>query len=262
MHVNASRLMSELVKTLLSLSILCILYGCHDSAVDGGAEPVYGIRGRILSPAGEPLPGVKLYCIYYYYALPDDPYLRRSLDKSAGVQSFPFKLYTDLPSPIANSLYLRYSVPEHCTIHLSLVYGAGGDPIDLLNEDVDDGLYQRYFDRLIESRQLKNGIYQCLLSGTGKSGTQYSAQSRIFVVSTMGAPNAVSDRSGAYVFNLKEGFVGDSVLVWDAQFGNYTEHLSPQVKLLVMKDGYISTAVNFLLVNGLLLQQDIVMEPN
>ena len=250
------------MRLLISLTIIVLLFGCKDKSVEPVSEPVYGIGGKILSSSGAILPGAKLYCIYDQYSLPGDPAQLHAMKKPTNTETFPFELLQNTPNPIANSVYFRFSVPESCSIRLDMTYTADGGTLSLLNEPVEPGLYQRYFERLVETRQLKNGTYQCILTATGKSGAKYSGRIFVFVLSNLGSPNAVSDNKGSYLFNIKEACIGDSIFVQQDEWNIYTKYLRSSIRMLVVKDGYQTRLLDLSLIQGQLLAQDIILEEN
>ena len=253
----------EQIKPLFLATVALSLASCTEAVNPDGeheSEPIYGVTGKIFSSIGEPLPGARLYCLYDQNWVPSDGTFERALEKTARDQSFGFELFQNTPNPLSNSVYFRFSVPEECSVKLQIVYGPTNSVAEIFEETVTYGLYQRFCSRLVENQQMKNGLYQCLLSGVGKSGAVYQTQSTLFVISTLGSPNATTASDGQYVFNIGEAFVGDSIVVKRTEEVPVTRHLGSTVFMLVVEDGYTSKIVELPLVENLLFHQDIILE--
>jgi hypothetical protein len=248
----------ELIKIFLCFFWIILLIGCTDNSTEP-EDQVEGIRGKVYDTDGKPVSGANIYCLFYLTYIPSDVTSLHNSHELSAVDSFPFQLFQTFPNPCSQSFYLRFSLPEECTTTITIYSKKTHRIVYQDTEIYPYGLFQFYFDKIVDSLHLTNGIYHYQLNANGKSGFNYQDDKSILVISDTGTSNYITDSQGNYVFNKDDAFIGDTVTVMNGDQISYTRILDKSVHLLVLKDGYQSKVVSFELLPGVLLQQDIIL---
>lgn len=254
------------MKIFIKNSIFLLLFLSSMLSVscwDNSTNPVTntgGIRGRILDNKGNPISGVKIYCLFYYSYFPINTNNSPRKISTIADSVFSFNLYPSYPNPFYNNIFLRFSLAEQASVNIS-IQNSSGNTIYKYNDSLNYGLYQKYIPDLVKNNLLQNGVYRVLFSVVGKDLKVFSASQNILVISNLGNPNAVSDIKGNYKFNYDQAFVGDSLYLTQTGDGqivpNFT--LPSYVNLFFEKDGYIQYQSQFNLFPNFYLNQDIVL---
>jgi hypothetical protein len=159
------------VINMLFCIVILIFTDCKDNSTGPETQPAYGITGKVYNTDGIALEGVKFYCLYYLYDFPIDPSLKVSLNKRVEKTDYTFELYQSFPNPCAHSFYIRYSLPEPCTVDLTILSKKTGNIIYTKSESLPYGFYQIYFNNFVDNYGVANGIYRYHIKGKGSSGS-------------------------------------------------------------------------------------------
>jgi len=247
-------------KLLILLLVISFVYFCSDGITDVDDE-IYGLTGSVLDTLGNTISGVEIFCLYYSNIIPEP--VEKSLNIKVLNKSsyFDFELFQNFPNPFSSSTFIRYSLPQKCQIALKLNRKNSKEYIYSYNTELPNGYYQQFFNSIVDSLQMANGIYVCEFEAIGEDETKYNATKEIFVISDRGRANAKTNETGQFIFNFEDVFSGDSVTVnlYDSEYYMYTRHLTNKVNLLFKKKGYQSKIVTFELYSRLLLTQDVVL---
>lgn len=246
--------------SLLLLSISYIFTFCTDGIT--GVEAIdSGLTGKVVDTFGNPINGVEVFCLYYSYQIPINP---QGLLKNNSVEKMNdlyFELLQNYPNPFSSSTYIRYSLPQKCQIELQIIHKKSNRKVYSYSEELEYGYYQQYLKSIVDSLNLKNGIYTFTIKATGEDGTKYESQKELVVISDIGKPNAETVENGEFIFDFEDAFVGDSIVInkYDSEYYLYTEYLTSNVHLLFKKSGYQSEYITIELYSNVLLTHDIVM---
>ena len=170
---------------------LC-LETCKDNPVSQGSGGIAGVAGTVYDTSGHPLDSVRVYSLYSFNIGYNMMSHRMHVDRINNVDTFGFNLYQNLPNPIQNSAYLRFSIPVPSSVSISLTDRMNGVVVYSLAESFLDGMYQLYLDNLVDSLQMHNGPYLYKFRAIGNGGQKYSGSKEVFVVSDVGRPNSVT----------------------------------------------------------------------
>lgn len=246
------------INTFFCIATL-IFAGCKDSSTGPETQPVYGITGKVCNSDGIALEGVRFYCLYYLYDFPIDSSFKVSLNKGVKKTDYTFELYQSFPNPCAHSFYIRYSLPESCAVELTILSKKMGKVIYAQSESLSYGFYQNYFNNFVDNYGVTNGIYRYQLKARGSSGRIYEMEKELFIVSDGGTQNATTNFEGRYFFDGRDAFIGDSVAIMNGETLLYYQHLTNNVRLTVMKDGYQSTYFETELISSTILNVDVIL---
>lgn len=249
-----------------SIVLLAFLTFYLDSCTDLSTPSIdttpKGLSGQILDTEGNPIDGAKIFCLYYLTHIPAEPVQTLKITfLSTQDGSFDFKLFQNFPNPFSNSSFLRFSLPQECTVFLRIRTKNSQASVYQYTDILPYGLYQRYLENLVDSLNLKNGVYRYSLQAQGVNGISYFSQKDLLIVSNLGSPNAISNDRGEYFFDYGQAFVGDSVMVTqnDTMDNTYTIILDNHINLLIEKETYILKIITVELYPDVLLNQDIVL---
>ena len=248
--------MKSIVYIFLVLSLLFI--GCNDEILFT-PEKNYGINGRILNESGDPIPGVKIYCLFDYYYIPNLTIPNKPMNE-AEVDSFGYSLYQNFPNPIYNSSFLRYSIASDMDIELTVKECFSGTIKYVYSGYFYYGLYQHHFNEIVNSLQLENGCYSVILKVSKNGIPNYEAEKKMFVISDIGKANSVSDGSGKYIFDYKKACIGDTLFYTTDGENIYPNVIDNQVNLLFKKDGFLTEIVSTTLYSEILLDRDVILK--
>lgn len=123
--------------------------------------------------------------IAYFDKLPLAMYPLSKPTTGFGVSSFQaapasFNLFQNYPNPFNPSTTLRYSIPERCTIRLSIFNTLGQKISDMVNETQDAGNYETTFN----ASQFSSGIYFYTIEAASeiKSGRTFSETKKMVLI--------------------------------------------------------------------------------
>jgi hypothetical protein len=238
------------------------LISCSDLSAPPIDTTPKGLSGQIMDVEGNPIDEAKIFCLYYLTYIPAEPVQALKINRSSTQDgSFDFRLFQNFPNPFSNSSFLRFSLPQECTVFLRIRTKNSATTVYQYTDILPYGLYQRYLENLVDSLNLKNCLYRYSLQAQGVNGTSYFSQKDLLIVSNLGSPNAISNDRGEYFFDYGQAFVGDSVMVTqnDIMDNMYKVILDNQVNLLIEKETYISKIITVELYPDVLVNQDIVL---
>jgi hypothetical protein len=248
---------------LITIVILVLAFGvsaCDDSGIDSqDSQTSHGLSGLVVDTLGRPLDSVEIYCLFDLYYLPPSQAFWKPLTRISGIDTFGFRMYQNFPNPFSNSTFMRFSLPRAAVA--SLTIRDQGGVIRYSREDsLLEGLYQYYLFNLVDSLQLANGPYSCILAATADDKTSYSASVSIFVVSDTGEPAAITGTPGYYSFDYRKAFIGDTMYSTNDGFSLYPVPLTDEVNLLYKRRGFVPSLHRVKLYPNLNLRFDVVLQ--
>ncbi len=243
---------------LFALSILLLLISCDDNIVT--PEPNnYGLTGRVLDKSGNIIPGVKIYCLFNYHYFPN-PEIPDLLFKNTKVDSFGYALEQNFYNPVYNSTFLRYSLASDADVELVIRERNTG----LIKYTYSDyqyyGLYQHYLNKIVDSLQLENGSYFISLKVSENGVTQFQDEKKMYVISELGTPNAISDENGRYFFDYKKATISDTVFYTVDGQNIHPQVITNYINFIFKKDGYLPETINTELYQDILLGRDVILK--
>jgi hypothetical protein len=252
----------NIIKLILS-SVLLYCTALQVGCVETPITPVtsrYGVSGKVYGTNGKIISDAKIYCTYFMPYIPTGQHFSNSITKLSGKTDFPFQLFQSFPNPCSHSFYLRFSLPEECTVVFTIRSKRSGQQVYQKEEKYPYGLFQIYFRNIVDTLQLYNGIYQYRLTAFGKSGNVYQDARSFLVTNNSGPSNSTSDSRGYYFFDVSDASIGDTIRVADESFSyTYPWILDEHIYLLVIKDGYEAKFIPVDLLPHSVLTQDIVL---
>lgn len=243
--------------TFTFLSFMILFWGCSEEILPP-SENVYGITGLIYDQNGIPVDGVKIYYLFNYIDIP----IYNSSERPIGIDSvneFENKLYQNFSNPVYNSTFLRFSLDSEMDLKFELKEKKSSKIVHSFAGRYNYGLYQHYFDRLVDSLDLENGMYVMDLETSNNGIVTFKSQKTLVVVSDIGKPNSISDNYGKYLYSYNDAFIGDTINFTLDGEDIYPQEITNSIYLLFKKDGYYSRSVAYELFPNMLLNQDIIL---
>lgn len=246
------------MKITFLLIISFLIIGCDDDTLTP-LENAYGLTGRILDESGNTIDGAKIYYMFNYNYFPTSQLYKPFLTP-ANTDSFGYSFNQNFPNPVYNSSFVRYSLGSDVSIELTIAEKKSGKIKYSYSNYNYYGLYQHYFNNLVDSLQLENGCYVLSIKAITEGTTVFYDEKTMFVLSDLGAPNYTSDKYGRYFFDYNNASIGDTIdFTYDGE-NIYSRYINSQVNFLVKKDGYIPEVVNIELYKTILINQDIILK--
>ena len=249
----------------LTLVTLTFIWSCKENP--SGPEVYAGVSGTVYSRDGLRLDSARIYCMYVFNwpdaylqnnhpsSIHDNPSIVRTANTGFG-----FDLAQNVPNPVSDSTFLRFSLPDPSTVRISITDPWNGHERYTYINHLLEGMYQLYLPDLVRSLNLRNGPYAYSMIAVSDSGSAYSASKELFVLSDHGNPNDVTGADGVYFFDYQSAFVGDSVIVNRNDFSTpYPVLLGRNVVLLVERRGYSAQPISVYLIPNVLVHADVVM---
>lgn len=220
--------------------------------------PKAGLYGRVLDTAGVALDSVSMYCFFGMYVPGSQAKHASVLARLSDVDTFGFRVYQNFPNPFSHHTYLRFSIPRYSDVRITIIDRLDGSVRYVYFETLFPGLYQLYLN-IVDSLKLRNGPYTYTVEVNAGAGRRYHDSKQLFVASSLGTPNAITNMFGNYSFDVRHAFVGDTV--WWTTNGEdvFPFRLTNFTSLVVMRRGYRSATVEVEVYPTLLLQRDIVL---
>lgn len=240
------------------LSLVFLLISCKDDIVAPVPEN-YGLTGRVLDKSGNIIPGVKIYCLFNYYYLPNTEMLNIT-NKVSDVDSFGNELYQNFYNPVYNSTFLRYSLAADADIELLIREKITGQVKYEYSGFQYYGLYQHYMNKIVDSLQLENGNYTISLKISVNGVTQFQDEKTMFVISELGTPNSISNENGWYFFDYNKASIADTIFYTVDGQNIYVQKITNQINLLFRKDGYLDETIRTELYPDILLGRDVILK--
>lgn len=244
---------------LVVCSVIIAVGACNENPVAPTANQHYGISGKIYDVDGNIISDAKIYCLYFLNTIPNNPTIATGIQKVSNTKDFGFELFQSFPNPCSNSFYVRFSLPAKCSVEFSILTDSNRSTLYKRSDTLQYGLYQLYFNNIVDSLDIKNGVYLYHLNAKSDSGEIYDSEKSFLVVNDSVKPNAISDKEGNYFFDLQDAFIGDTVTVMNGDLFGYYQILNSNVNLLIVKGGYDSRIVNVQLLPDKILNQDIII---
>lgn len=248
----------KLLRTLSILSIIILLGRCNNNPISPTTKPIYGVGGKIYDTDGSLISDAKIFCLFFLNSIPINP-TTIDLQKISNSMDFNFELFQNFPNPCSNSLYVRFSLPEKCSIEFTIINESDKKLLYKRSDTLQYGLFQLYFKNIVDSLDIKNGVYLYHLTAVSDSGKTYNSEKSFLVVNDSVNTNAVSDNKGSYFFNIQDAFIGDIVAVMNGDTFAYYQILDTNINLLIVKKGYKSTLINVQLLPEKILNRDIII---
>lgn len=247
-----------LKKLMLSVLVLLTFSSCDD-VITNPPETYYGITGKIMDESGHPIKDVKVFYLFNYYYLPN-PAISETLQKETAVDSFANNLYQNFPNPVYNSFFLRYSISTDADITLAIRESYSGRTKYLISKPSYYGIYQHYFNSIVDSLKLENGCYVIELTVSKNQNLLYKAAKKMVVISDLGTPNSLSNNDGIYFFDYNKSFISDTIFYAYSDNSVYPFEIHNNVNLRFQKEGYLSETINTDLYPGILINRDVIMK--
>jgi len=235
------------------------LISCNDDSCIVSVKSGNGIRGVVTDSSGHMLKDVKVFCLFYSKNIPKNPFKSKSIEKLADKKDFEFDLEQNFPNPFSNSTFLRFSLPAKSFVDLEVIDKINNEIVYQFSDSLQGGFYQSYLKSIVDSLNLKNGVYIYTLNAHTVNGTNYSDTKEFFIISDKGNPNSITDSKGQYKFNYNQIFAGDSIVIKYEDNYTYKIDLTNTVNILFEKGGYIPEVIQTTLYPGFILNQDVVL---
>jgi len=210
---------------------------------------------------GNPLNGVKIYCLFNYnYIPPTNPKI--SLTTPTTDSLFENKLFQNFPNPVFYDTYIRYSVRSVSVVDLEIQFKINRKKLFTYTDTLQYGLYQNYLGYISNDTNFINGIYNYTFKVHSLNGNEFFDEKEMLIIGTENKPNAVSDDKGKYFFNSDYAFIGDTVTVSNGNDPNntYKETITDFIYFLFKKDGYVPKIIGLKVYQDILFSQDVVLE--
>lgn len=239
-------------------ALTALLFFSCDDEILYPPEKNYGITGKIYDDSGNPIAGVKIYYLFNYMDIPIYSAVEKATNNVSSAD-FGNKLYQNFSNPVYNSTFMRFSLDSETDLKFELKEKKSSKVIHSFSGRYSYGLYQHYFNKIVDSLDLENGMYIMELE-TSLGGTiKFKDQKTLVVASDLGKPNCFSDNNGDYLFNYSNAFIGDTINFTLDGENIYPNQVSNSVFLLFRKEGYYSKSVGYEIFPTILLNQDIVL---
>ncbi len=221
----------------LALVVLPLIINGCDASIGPFEEKQNGFTGKVIDTEGNPVPGVDVYYIYMNYngdwGLNKAGFLTRIDDVT---DTLDWKLYQNFPNPFSEATFIRFALPIDCTVDFSIVEKATGETKLILEDTLlYYGLYQFYFDNLLEKYNLHNGIYRFGITAKVNGKTVFSDEKEFCLVQTDKNPNYVTDTQGICKFRYKYAYVGVTIPVTYSNPDYYSELILTNEQFIVLK---------------------------
>ncbi len=244
---------------VISTILFFLIFSCSDNIVNEPNE-TYGVVGLVVDTAGNPIPDVKIYCLYYKNYLPENPVLFNDNFNFFEPGAFDFELKQNFPNPVYNSTFIRFSLPYAAEIRLTIKNIISGQIVYNITGNYVYGLYQLYLDEIVSNLKLENGNYIVTLVAKGISGDELIAENKLFVISDLGEPNTITKKNGFYFFDYQKAFIGDTVFITHTDDSSvFPKKLTNRIYLKFIKEGYYPTTISVDLIPNFLLRRDLLL---
>jgi hypothetical protein len=246
---------------LLSVILISYFFTFCDDGITNVEIPNSGLTGRVVDSLGKPINDVEIFCFYNFNYI---PLLSQTMFKGNLVnkkKDFNFELFQNYPNPFSSSTYIRYSLPQKCTIEITIRRKNINENLYSYSRELSYGYYQQYLNSIVDSLNLENGLYIYTLKAIGEDNSEYSAEKEMMVLSTEGKTSAKTNYNGEFNFDYDKLFVGDSVAInnYDNNYSIYTHYLTNTVNFIFIKPGYKDKYLTKELYPNILLTHDIVL---
>ncbi|MER3524802.1 MAG: hypothetical protein C4326_12325 [Ignavibacteria bacterium] len=241
-------------------ALAAFLPACTSQSTGPLVEPPNaGLYERVLDTAGVLLDSVSIFGFYGFSPPRSQAKHTPVLTRLSGVDTFGFRVYQNFPNPFWVDTYMRFSIPRYADVRITIKDRLDDSVRYTYFETLFPGLYQLYLN-IVDSLKLRNGPYTYTVEANAGAGIRYRDSKQLFVVSTLGTPNAVSNAFGYYYyFDARHALVGDTV--WQSYTGEdiFPIRLTNFTSLMVMRRGYRSVMLWVDVYPTVLIQRDIVL---
>ncbi|MCF6269117.1 MAG: hypothetical protein L3J41_05355 [Melioribacteraceae bacterium] len=254
---------NKLYKVFLAVILISISYFfifCDDGITN--VEVIdSGLIGRVFDTTGNPISDVEIFCLYNLSYLPIPPLTMPKINLLNEKNEFDFELFQNYPNPFFSSTYIRYSLPQKCTVEIIIRYKNSNRNVYSFTRELPYGYYQHYLNSIVDSLNLENGLYIYNLKAIGEDNSVYNAEKEMMVISTEGEASAKTNNYGVFNFDFNKALVGDSVIVKSYDNNSYmrTKYLTNTVNFLFVKPGYKLKYLRKELFQDVLLTHDVVL---
>lgn len=243
---------------LLLIAIIFLIVSCDDDIVT--PPPIsYGITGRILDESGNILTGAKIYYMFNYNYFPNNK-INIVPSIPSKIDSFGYSLNQNLPNPVYNSVFVRYSIATNLNVELTIQERSTGKTRVIYSAFNDYGYYQQYFNNLVDSFQLENGCYFLTFKAVKNGMIIFQETKKLFVLSDLGSPSCISNNNGVYLFDYSKACIGDTIYYTGDGNLIYPQQINNSLNFLIKKDGFVTEIVSTNLYPSILINQDIILK--
>lgn len=242
---------------LIGVLVLIIFLSCDDTSIIP-PESEFGVTGRVIDESGNPITNVRVYYLFNFTYIPHLPGSDKPLNETK-IDSFDYELFQNFPNPVYNSSFIRYSINSDADIELTLTELNSGIVKYSVTKPSYYGIYQHYFNNIVDSLQLENGFYKVEFKAFKNGILKYKSEKKLVVVSDLGKPCSTSDKNGKFYFDYDKSFIGDTLTYSTDDEYSYTLQIDKSVNLILRKEGYFDETINITLYKNILLNRDVVM---
>lgn len=247
-----------MIKIYLACFLVLLIFLSCDDTIITPPEPELGVTGKVIDEYGNPLSDVKVFYLFNFNYIPNLPSSDNLLNDTE-IDSFNYELFQNFPNPVYNSSFIRYSLNSDADIELTLTELYSGLVKYSVSKPSYYGIYQHYFNNIVDSLQLENGFYKVEFKAFKNGILKYKSEKKLVVISDLGKPCSTSDKNGKFYFDYDKSFIGDTLTyAIDDQY-SYTLQIDKSVNLIFRKEGYFDETINTTLYKDILLNRDVVM---
>ncbi len=254
-------------KYLLFFSLLLTLFliaSCSKNATGVNDKyPSGNMQGYVRDENGKALKGAKIFCLYPFSYFPNQysPFQKTTKHQVQKDSAYTFTFIGNFPNPVYNTVYFRFSLGKDCMVALTLESKLNHQQFTLIQQSLEYGYYQFYFDNLVDSLKLQNGIYQLSFQASSNDKILLERTMTMNVISNLGIPNCTTDENGHFIFDFRKAFIGDTIPVrpfWSTRTYSYLTIENP-IYFYAEKEGYHSKFFQTWIIEDLTIRHDIVL---
>jgi hypothetical protein len=246
---------------VLLFVIALINYSCTNkitAPLDKNLVIDSGLSGIVTDESGNLLDNVTIFCLFNSNNFSSE--FVNSLQNISGADSFGYSLYQNLPNPIYDNCYLRFSLANQTYIELSIME-QNSQSIKYFSHGIKPyGLHQYFLNNFVDSLELENGSYVFSLSAYLNGVLVFEDSKKLFVLSDKGKPASTTNTEGKYLIDYKKACIGDTVFAVKGLTDEVIPYvITENINFLFKKPGFIPKIINSTLIPGVLSTLDVVL---